>query len=1288
MRTHGLRRPHPRQSTFVKCLALALLMAFCALAQSLPPVVRGQSSGPGVVWENPVGATPTGNNLQKTSGQWDSGANSEQRIGSSGGYVEFGVSMNHRMQVGLGNDTSAAVDYTQLKFTFNFWGDYFDIREGWENPYGWWPYQAGDIFRIEVAGGVVRYYRNGVLLRESTRAPSYPLVLDTALTAAGATVQNAVINTGTPPSSGSTTASVKTDFGVYPEPPLPALPAAGQKFTDPTFGTQIMRVTAAGANEHFGTWYTFWPSFNCNSTRLLVRVGGSQSTIYEFDPDTFTLGVKHDLGQVHGLEFLGQSATWSSTDPNLLYGVTYHGSPQKLVAYNASSHSFSDVYDFTANQDLSSGEFLWQMTMSADAKTFAFTVKRHSQQEPVGYLVLRLASATSPGWVRRVTEPGLDEVSLDKTGQYLTVPFSEAKANGDALVIRDLNNDTEVALKNGAPDYPLGHGDFGPGYNVGWENSENDYMRRDFTDPHHPKDVLDVGDYVQSSHLSLTGSTEFNTTPTRGWSLVSFYGAYEELDGDGRFQREVILVRNDPATPNQVVRLLHHRSHYAPVPGPVPDANYWNTPRANMSPDGKYIAFSSNWGGNNPPDMFVARIPPLPTTTTPTPEPVNGTLPSPWERQDIGAVGKAGASGHDNGVFSLHGAGLQIWSGADGFHYVYRQVSGDFDMAARVTRLDFGNVGASAGLMVRDDLTAGSRNAYAAVSRERELFFSQRAAAADNTSAQSAGKNLTTFWLRLSRRGDAFIAYRSDDGTAWQPVGAPRSVVMADNDYAGLAVSGNNTETTRQARFDNVSFTPVAGAAAAPDAPTNLRAVHTEIDSATNRGYLTWNDNSSNETHFVVESFVPGPTGGWKQAAILGPNTTRLDILIKVCGEQYRVRAFNGLNASGYADTEVCPMLPSGPCPASSPLIISEFRLRGAAGARDEYVELYNNSDSAISVCTTDNSGGWTLAARSADGLSTTPIFTLPLGTVIPARAHYLAVNAAPVDGYSLGSYPAGLGQTASGDTTYTTDINDDSGVALFKSSNPANFTASSRLDAAGFGAAAGAVADLYREGTGLDAVGAQNGEHAFVRKLTVASNGLPQDTGDNAADFQFIDADGETYNGVRAKLGAPGPENLSSPVQRNSSITVALLDLSAADSDPPNRERNFTPDPANNSSFGTLAFRRRVTNTTGVNVSLLRFRIVDLTTYPAPAGAADLRARSSGAVQVLVQGVTRTVQGTTLEQPPAQPAGGGLNTSMRVGVVTLAQPLAPGASLDVQFLLGVEKTGSFYFYINVEAAP
>ena len=63
-------------------------------------------------------------------------------------------------------------------------------------------------------------------------------------------------------------------------------------------------------------------------------------------------------------------------------------------------------------------------------------------------------------------------------------------------------------------------------------------------------------------------------------------------------------------------------------------------------------------------------------------------------------------------------------------------------------------------------------------------------------------------------------------------------------------------------------------------------------------------------------------------------------------------------------------------------------------------------------------------------------------------------------------------------------------------------------------------------------------------------------------------------------------------------------------------------------------------------------------------------------------------VFGTTLEQPPTQAMGGAHNSSLSAGTITLATPLAPGASINLQFLLGVQQTGSFKFFINVEALP
>ena len=114
-------------------------------------------------------------------------------------------------------------------------------------------------------------------------------------------------------------------------------------------------------------------------------------------------------------------------------------------------------------------------------------------------------------------------------------------------------------------------------------------------------------------------------------------------------------------------------------------------------------------------------------------------------------------------------------------------------------------------------------------------------------------------------------------------------------------------------------------------------------------------------------------------------------------------------------------------------LIISEFRVRGPNGANDEFIELYNNSGADHTVTSGGASTGYAVAA--SNGVARCVV---PNGTVIPNRGHYLCVNSV---GYSLASYPAGGGTTATGDATYTTNIPDNAGIAIFNTSVAANFT-------------------------------------------------------------------------------------------------------------------------------------------------------------------------------------------------------------------------------------------------------
>src|ERR1700752_614462 len=75
------------------------------------------------------------------------------------------------------------------------------------------------------------------------------------------------------------------------------------------------------------------------------------------------------------------------------------------------------------------------------------------------------------------------------------------------------------------------------------------------------------------------------------------------------------------------------------------------------------------------------------------------TLPSVWSDGDIGATGVAGSAGYENNIFTVQGAGTQIYGTADAFHFVYQALSGDGSIGARLVSLQGGSGSVSAGVM-------------------------------------------------------------------------------------------------------------------------------------------------------------------------------------------------------------------------------------------------------------------------------------------------------------------------------------------------------------------------------------------------------------------------------------------------------------------------------------------------------------------------------------------------------------------------------------------------------------
>ncbi len=154
------------------------------------------SSVQNVVWINLVNATASGNSLLKTSGCdgcQDAGAASQQQIPSGDGYFEFTAPETTTLRFAGLSHGNIGTTAAEILFAIRLQTGYVDVRESGVYRASS-TFVAGDVFRVAVESGVVKYYQNGKLLYTSAAAPVYPLLVDTSLFNLGATVSNAVIH--------------------------------------------------------------------------------------------------------------------------------------------------------------------------------------------------------------------------------------------------------------------------------------------------------------------------------------------------------------------------------------------------------------------------------------------------------------------------------------------------------------------------------------------------------------------------------------------------------------------------------------------------------------------------------------------------------------------------------------------------------------------------------------------------------------------------------------------------------------------------------------------------------------------------------------------------------------------------------------------------------------------------------------------------------------------------------------------------------------------------------------
>jgi phosphatidylserine/phosphatidylglycerophosphate/cardiolipin synthase-like enzyme/regulation of enolase protein 1 (concanavalin A-like superfamily) len=180
-----------------------------------------------------------------------------------------------------------------------------------------------------------------------------------------------------------------------------------------------------------------------------------------------------------------------------------------------------------------------------------------------------------------------------------------------------------------------------------------------------------------------------------------------------------------------------------------------------------------------------------------------GTLPAGWSTRDIGSVGAAGSASASSGTFTVKGSGSDVWNSADEFRFVYKTLTGDGSITARVASVTNQNAWSKAGVMMRETLNAGSKHATMFASAGKGLAFQRRTSTNGTSNSTSGASSATPYWVRVTRSGNTFSAYQSANGSTWTLVGSA-TMNMTATIYVGLAVTSHADGALATGTFTNV----------------------------------------------------------------------------------------------------------------------------------------------------------------------------------------------------------------------------------------------------------------------------------------------------------------------------------------------------------------------------------------------------------------------------------------------------------------------------------------------------
>ena len=391
------------------------------------------------------------------------------------------------------------------------------------------------------------------------------------------------------------------------------LPATGEKYIDPGFGTPVMRI-----GKNFRREYSQLQAWNSDMSLILV------DTTTIIDADTYAVVHQIDWGWPDW----GVAVRWSPADPYVLYYLDDNNSfcqsgaafmRYRLVPGTSWTgqrelvRCFSEYVKFGKNEsyeELSDdGRYVALVGERSDGRLeiFAYDILNDVKGN-----VLVVPQTTYNGQTMNM---GLDWAGMSPSGKYVVVHWSGGWDRYYGVEAFDLDMNYVGKIHRG------GHGDMTMDQNgVEWYVVTNAANGSYLSDRHYiikaripdGSTVLETsynGQTVYSGSINAAAAlidlnwyfgvhVSCRNTKAPGFCVIGTYSANNVYDNEP-FYDEIFKVYLDstPSSPH-IERLAHHRSSpyaIASRDGCSGTSDYWAQPHATVSPNGTRILFGSNW---------------------------------------------------------------------------------------------------------------------------------------------------------------------------------------------------------------------------------------------------------------------------------------------------------------------------------------------------------------------------------------------------------------------------------------------------------------------------------------------------------------------------------------------------------------------------------------------------------------------------------------------------------------------------------------------------------------------